>query len=213
MVVPVHAWNDIFLHGHGFWTSVENVLVGPLIAVVSCVCSIGNVPMAAALWHGGISFGGVISFIFADLIALPLLFIYRKYYGGRMMLRLFFWFYGIMALAGLLVEGLFTVFGAVPTSRPETIVETHFSWNYTTFLNIVFLALFGALYWMYRNRDRLGGGDGYAIDPVCGMQVETAHAPARLRYAGRRYSFCSDHCRERFERSPERFGHDPVERH
>jgi uncharacterized protein len=205
VLVPVHVWNDVFVQGHGFWTSLENALVGPLIAVVSCVCSIGNVPMAAALWHGGISFGGVISFIFADLIALPLLFIYRKYYGGRLTLRLFFWFYGVMVLAGLLVEGLFTVLGAVPTSRPGTIVETHFAWNYTTFLNIVFLALFGALFWLYRNRERLGGGGGYAIDPVCGMQVETAHAPARSTVGSRNYSFCSDHCRERFERTPERF--------
>jgi uncharacterized membrane protein YraQ (UPF0718 family)/YHS domain-containing protein len=210
VLVPVHAWNDIFLHGHGFWTSLENVLVGPFIAMISCVCSIGNVPMAAALWHGGISFGGVISFIFADLIALPLLFIYRKYYGGRLTLRLFFWFYGIMALAGLLVEGLFTLFGAVPTSRPETIVETHFAWNYTTFLNIVFVGLFVLLYVLYRNGDRVGGGRGYAVDPVCGMQVETAHAPAHTTFEGRRYAFCSDHCRERFDRTPDRFDRDVV---
>ena len=83
MLVPGRLWNDLFLHGHGFWTVVENALVGPLIAVISWVCSIGNVPLAAALWSGGISFGGVISFIFADLIAMPLLLIYRKYYGTR----------------------------------------------------------------------------------------------------------------------------------
>src|SRR6185503_5515621 len=135
VAVPMHAWNDVFLTGHGFWTSLENVIVGPFIAFISFVCSIGNVPMAAALWHGGISFGGVISFIFADLLALPLLLVYRKYYGLRLTLRLVAWFYAVMVAAGLLVEGIFGAFGAIPTSRPETIVESHFSWNYTTYLN------------------------------------------------------------------------------
>src|SRR5437588_11967612 len=88
VMVPMGVWNDLFLHGHGFWTTVENVVLGPFIAFISFVCSIGNVPMAAALWHGGISFGGVISFIFADLIAFPLVVIYRKYYGTRLALPL-----------------------------------------------------------------------------------------------------------------------------
>jgi uncharacterized membrane protein YraQ (UPF0718 family) len=109
VLVPTHVWNDVFLHGHGFWTSVENVVVGPFIAFISFVCSIGNVPMAAALWHGGISFGGVVAFIFADLIALPLVLIYRKYYGTRLTLRLFGVFYLVMAAAGLITQGLFAV--------------------------------------------------------------------------------------------------------
>src|SRR5947208_2658952 len=142
VMVPMRLWNDVFLTGHGFWTSLQNVIVGPFIAFISCVCSIGNVPMAAALWHGGISFGGVISFLFADLIALPLVVIYRKYYGRRLALRLFVTFYAVMAAAGLIVEGIFYVAGAIPESRPETIVETSFEWSYTTFLNIAFLALF-----------------------------------------------------------------------
>src|SRR5882672_5065530 len=158
VAVPMRFWNDIFLTGHGFWTSLENVFVGPFIAFISFVCSIGNVPMAAALWHGGISFGGVISFIFADLIALPLVLIYRKYYGTRLTVRLFFTFYGIMATAGLIVEGLFYVAGGIPASRPKNVVVTHFEWNYTTFLNIAALAAFAVLNWLYRNRDRLGGG-------------------------------------------------------
>ena len=172
VLVPMHVWNDVFMTGHGFWTSLENVLVGPFIAFISFVCSIGNVPMAAALWHGGISFGGVISFIFADLIALPLVLIYRKYYGGRLTLRMFVWFYAVMATAGLIVEGLFYVAGAIPTSRPETIVTTTFRWNYTTFLNIAFLGAFAVLYWLYRNRERLGGGQ------------RIRHRP-RVRHAGR----------------------------
>ncbi|MGI8662843.1 MAG: permease [Acidimicrobiales bacterium] len=205
VAVPMDWWNDVFLSGHGFWTSVENVIVGPFIAFISFVCSIGNVPMAAALWHGGISFGGVISFIFADLIALPLVLIYRKYYGRRLALRLFVTFYLVMATAGLIVEGLFYVLGGIPDSRPEAIVETGFAWNYTTFLNIGFFGVLGLLYWLYRNRERLGGGTGYAFDPVCGMQVRTATAPAHAVHDDKMFSFCSDGCRERFEATPLRF--------
>jgi YHS domain-containing protein len=202
VLVPMAVWNTLFISGHGFWTSVENALIGPIIAFLSFVCSIGNVPMAAALWHGGISFGGVISFIFADLIAFPLVIIYRKYYGGRLALRLVLVFYVVMAAAGLIVEGLFSLLGLVPTTRPETIAAAHFEWNYTTWLNIAFLIVLAVLYWLYRNRERLGGGQGYAIDPVCGMQVETAHAPAHSDVDGTRYWFCSDRCRERFEANP-----------
>jgi YHS domain-containing protein/uncharacterized membrane protein YraQ (UPF0718 family) len=204
VLVPMRAWNDVFLTGHGFWTSLENVIVGPFIAFISFVCSIGNVPMAAALWHGGISFGGVISFIFADLIALPLVLIYRKYYGTRLALRLFLTFSVVMAAAGLIVEGLFASFGGIPTHRPEKIVETTFRWNYTTFLNIAFLAVFALLYWLYRNRERLGGGQGHAIDPICGMQVQTTSAPASRSHNGDRFWFCSDRCAERFDENPER---------
>ncbi len=204
VLVPTRAWNDVFLTGHGAWTSIENAFVGPLIAVISFVCSIGNVPMAAALWHGGISFGGVISFIFADLITLPLLLIYRKYYGNALALRLLVWFYAVMAVSGLAVEGIFHVVGAVPKDRPHTIVTTRFEWNYTTVLNIIFLGVFAVLYWLHRNRERFGGGVGYAIDPMCGMQVERANAPAHLVDGGVDVWFCSDHCRERYERDAAR---------
>ncbi len=196
--VSTSVWNDVFLHGHGIWTTFENVLVGPLIAVVSFVCSIGNVPMAAALWHGGISFGGVISFVFADLIALPLLLVYRKYYGTALTVRLFLWFYAVMACAGAAVEGMFRAAGLVPTTRPATIVATRFEWNYTTVLDIVFIVVFVVLYWLSRNRERFGGGVGYATDPVCGMQVRVADAPAHLSNGRGVVYFCSDHCRERF---------------
>jgi hypothetical protein len=205
VLVPVHVWNTVFLHGHGFWTSLENVIVGPFIAIISFVCSIGNVPLAAALWSGGIAFGGVISFIFADLIAFPLLLIYRRYYGTRMTLRMLVLFWGVMSTAGLITEGIFWALGAIPTTRPTTIAPAHFQWNYTTYLNIVFLCLFALLYWTYRNRERLGGGRGYALDPVCGMQVQTAHAPASLAHEGRTVYFCSDHCLHRFEADPQRF--------
>ncbi len=206
VLVPTSVWQAVFLTGHGFWTTVENALVGPFIAIISFVCSIGNVPLAAALWAGGISFGGVIAFIFADLIAFPLLLIYRRYYGTRLMLRMLMVFWALMSTAGLLTELLFRAAGLVPTSRPVTIAPAHFAWNYTTFLNLIFVAIFGVLYWLSRNRERLGSHDRYARDPVCGMQVETAHAPASLERDGRRYSFCSDRCAERF--APESAGHE-----
>src|SRR3954467_6587017 len=197
VMVPTHVWNDVFLTGHGFWTTLQNVILGPFIAFISFVCSIGNVPMAAALWKGGISFGGVISFIFADLIAFPLVLIYRKYYGTRLAIRLTLTFWAVMSLAGLIVEGIFSLFGAVPESRPKEIVATHFQWNYTTFLNVFFLGVFAVLYWLYRNRARLGGGVEHATDPVCGMQVNRRNAPASIVADGERVYFCSDHCRQR----------------
>ena len=200
VLVPSHTWNAVFLHGHGFWTTLENVVVGPFIAIIAFVCSIGNVPLAAALWHGGIGFGGVVAFIFADLITLPLLLIYRKYYGTRIALRLLLWFWAVMSLTGLLVEGLFSAGGIFPHNRSQTMVETQFAWNYTTFLNLAFIAIGGYLYWLYRNRARFGGGAGYAIDPMCGMQVQTANAPARRSRDGIDFYFCSDHCAERFTR-------------
>ena len=205
VLVPSHVWNDVFIHGHGFWTSLENVIVGPFIAVISFVCSIGNVPLAAALWKGGISFGGVVAFIFADLITFPLLLIYRKYYGTALALRLLATFWAVMSAAGLIVEGLFALLGLQPHTRHAQIVATRFEWNYTTWLNIVFLVIAAVLYWLYRNRDRLGGGAGYAFDPVCGMQIRTADAPAQVRRHRRTIWFCSDRCRERFEADPTRY--------
>jgi len=202
VLVPDSAWHAVFFEGHGFWTTLENVIVGPVIAIVSFVCSVGNVPLAAALWKGGISFGGVISFIFADLITLPLLVIYRKYYGTKLALRLLLWFWAVMAIAGLAVEGIFAVAGLIPDARPTDIVMTSFSWNYTTVLNLVFLGVFAYLYWLHRNRDRFGGGQGYAIDPVCGMQVQMTNAPATSSHDGHAVYFCSDRCRERFDADP-----------
>ena len=198
VMVPTQVWNDVFLTGHGFWTTLQNVVIGPFIALISFVCSIGNIPMAAALWHGGISFGGVIAFIFGDLITLPLLLIYRKYYGGRLTLRLLVWFWAVMAIAGLLTELLFDASGLIPTDRPKTVVEASFSWNSTTFLNLAFIALGAYLYWLHRNRARLGGSMEHATDPVCGMQVQKANAPAHVVRDGRDYWFCSEHCAQRF---------------
>ncbi len=203
VLVPIEWWNDLFLHGHGFWTTLENVLLGPFIAVISFVCSIGNVPMAAALWHGGIGFGGVVSFIFADLITIPLLLIYRKYYGTALTLRVFVTFWALMSFAGLAVEGIFHVFGAVPTNRPEAVVPEHFQWNYTTFVNIAFIAVLIGVIWLARRPRTDADGGRYATDPTCGMQVEKANAPAHLVHDGTDVWFCSDGCRTRYEESHE----------
>ncbi len=205
VVVPMDVWSNVFLSGHGFWTTLENVFLGPVIACITFVCSVGNVPMAAALWHGGIGFGGVISFIFADLLALPLVLIYRKYYGPRLASKLVLVFWAVMSAAGLAVEGIFSAFDLVPTTHPDEVVHTGFEWNYTSVLNVVFLVAFAVLYWLHRQRERFGGGAGYAFDPVCGMQVRTHDAPAFRTFGGRSYWFCCEGCAERFEREPTRF--------
>jgi len=205
VLVPTHVWNSLFLQGHGFWTTLENAMVGPIIAILSWVCSIGNVPLAAALWGGGISFGGVIAFIFADLIAMPLILVYRKFYGWRLTVRIVGLFYVLMVIAGLATELIFRAFGAVPVNHAVGVAPAHFSWNYTTFLNLVFLVVAGAVWWLARNKARFGGGAGYAIDPVCGMQVRTADAPARVVHEGTTVTFCSDRCLERFRSDPDRY--------
>jgi len=116
-------------------------IVGPIVSIVSFVCSIGNVPLAAVLWNGGISFGGVIAFIFADLIILPILNIYRKYYGTKMMLTILGTFYLAMVAAGYLIELIFGATNLIPHQRNATVMEAQISWNYTTWLNIVFLVM------------------------------------------------------------------------
>ena len=196
-LVPTGFWQSIFLTGHGFASSLENVIIGPFLAILSFVCSVGNVPLAAALWQGGISFGGVVSFVFADLITLPLLSIYRKYYGTAITLRILGLFWVVMSSAGLAVEYLFKAVRIPVPARPSMIVHTGFQWNYTTALNILALAGFAVIYWLYRHRDT-GGPRRYAKDPTCGMQVEIAHAPATRTSGGENFYFCSDHCAHRF---------------
>jgi hypothetical protein len=206
--VPVGFWTSLFATGHGFWSVLENVVLGPFLAIISFVCSVGNVPLAAALWSGGISFGGTIAFVFADLIALPLLLIYRRYYGTRLTLKLLAVFWATMSASGLAVEYLFRAAGILPTRDPGRhgmVGRDVWGWNYTTVLDVLALVAFAGIYWLYRNRERFGGGAGHAKDPVCGMQVQTAHAPATAAHDGTRYWFCSDHCAHRFTADPERF--------
>lgn len=149
--VPDAFWQSFFLVDHPIAAKLWGPIVGPLVAVISFVCSVGNIPLAAVLWNGGISFGGVIAFIFADLIILPILNIYRKYYGLRMAGLLFVTFYAAMVGAALVVELIFGVLGLVPSERNARVVEASLTWNYTTWLNIAFLILAGLLVWRFLN--------------------------------------------------------------
>jgi len=153
--VPDSWWQSLFLESHDTLAKFWGPLIGPVVAIISFVCSIGNVPLAAVLWNGGISFGGVLAFIFADLIVLPILDIYRKYYGWTMAGFLLATFYAAMVGASLIVEFLFDVLGLIPSERNAKVVEASVTWNYTTVLNIIFLALAALLLWRYFAR---GGG-------------------------------------------------------
>jgi uncharacterized protein len=139
--VPNDFWQAFFVVDHPLLAKIWGPLIGPAVAIISFVCSVGNIPLAAVLWNGGISFGGVIAFIFADLIVLPILDIYRRYYGFRMMRFLLVAFYVSMAAAALIVDAVFELLGLVPQQRQARLVEASISWNYTTWLNIVFLIL------------------------------------------------------------------------
>jgi hypothetical protein len=148
--IPDTFWRHLFFTGHPLLAKIWGPLIGPLVAVVTFVCSIGNVPLAAVLWNGGISFGGVISFVFADLIIVPLLFIYAKYYGKRMAWFLFATFYVTMAAAGYVIEFVFGPLGLIPAGpRHARVGSGGLTWNYTTWLNIVFLLLAAVLVWRF----------------------------------------------------------------
>jgi hypothetical protein len=147
--VPNEFWQAFFLSADPVGSKIVGPLIGPIVAIVSFVCSVGNVPLAAVLWNGGISFGGVIAFLFADLIVLPILDIYRRYYGLRIALLLLGVSYAAMAGTAYVVELIFGIAGLVPQHRSAQIVEAHITWNYTTWLNIVFLGLAALLVWRF----------------------------------------------------------------
>jgi len=147
--VPNSFWQTLFIANNPTLGTVWGPIIGPVISLLSFVCSVGNVPLAAVLWNGGISFGGVISFIFADLIIIPILDIYRRYYGGRMSLYLLGASYAAMVLAGLVIGGLFQLLGLVPAHHFIAAFQTPPSWNYTTFLDLAALALAGVLGWRF----------------------------------------------------------------
>src|SRR5882672_6829013 len=147
--VPDEFWRSFFIVDHPLLAKLWGPIVGPLVAVISFVCSVGNIPLAAVLWNGGISFGGAIAFIFADLIVLPILNIYRKYYGWKMTAFLFATFYAAMAGAALIVELIFGTLGLVPAQRNARVVEASITWDYTTWLNITFLILASLLVWRF----------------------------------------------------------------
>ena len=147
--VPKEFWQAFFLSADPVGSKIVGPLIGPIVAFVSFVCSVGNVPLAAVLWNGGISFGGVVAFLFADLIVLPILDIYRRYYGLRIAALLLGVSYAAMAGTAYIVELIFGVAGLVPQQRSAQILEAHIAWNYTTWLNIAFLGLAVLLVWRF----------------------------------------------------------------
>ncbi len=147
--VPNSFWQSLFLTREPALSTVWDPLVAPIIAMLSFVCSVGNIPLAVVLWNGGISFGGVISFIFADLLIIPILNIYRKYYGARTSLYLLVTSYLAMAVAGFIIGELFQLLGLTPTHHFIAVFETRPSWNYNTFLDLAALALIALLGWRF----------------------------------------------------------------
>src|SRR3954452_1815746 len=197
-LLPADVFNTLFVtDAPPVVRTIENVVAGPLIAVLNFVCSSGNVPLAAVLWSGGISFAGVMAFIFADLIVLPIVAIYRKYYGTRFTVRIVALMLATMVLAALAVDGLFALVGLVPTERPSADdVFGEITLNYKLVLNVLALGVFAALIALTRRRG--------ATDPVCGMTVDRAKA-VTLEEDGHTLYFCSEHCRHAYaagEREP-----------
>jgi hypothetical protein len=193
-LVPESVFQTLFLDDapSGVRT-IENVLIGPVIAVLSFVCSIGNIPLAAILWAGGISFAGVIAFIYADLITLPIVLAYRKYYGSAFALKLTALMLAAMVIAALSVDLVFSVAGLIPEDRPsiESITDRGISLNYTAVLNVLFTFAGAALLWLTVRRG--------ATDPVCGMRVDRQRTQHRTTRGGRSYFFCSADCKAQFE--------------
>jgi uncharacterized membrane protein YraQ (UPF0718 family)/YHS domain-containing protein len=177
--------------------TIENVIAGPIIAVLSFVCSVGNAPLAAVLWSGGISFAGVIGFIFADLIVLPIVAAYIKYYGRAYALRITALMFVTMVVAALIVDGVFGLFGLIPSTRPSrSDIFGSVELDYKLVLNVLGLVIFAALFWLTARRG--------ATDPVCGMKVDRSRA-VRKEVGGEILYFCSDHCWHAFEADPDRY--------
>ncbi|WP_135666939.1 permease [Halorhabdus rudnickae] len=200
--VPQWVWNTLFIQGDGLLLTAENAIMGVAIAVISFVGSIGNVPFAVALWGGGVSFAGVIAFIYADLITIPVLNVYRKYYGWKIMLYILGVFFVTMAFSGFLMELLFNALDIVPNlAGGETATErTYFKIDYTFYLNLIAFALSGLLLYVYR---RGLGAPGQYRDPVCGMRVDDSEPS--LIHDGETYYFCSKACKRTFEEDPAEF--------
>jgi uncharacterized membrane protein YraQ (UPF0718 family)/YHS domain-containing protein len=173
------------------WRLLENVIVGPIVAMLSFVCSVGNIPLAAVLWSGGIGFGGVIAFVFADLLVLPIVLAYRKYYGRRYAARIVALMFVTIVIAALIVDGLFDAAGLIPQTRPTRAeVFGEVTVGYTLVLNVLATLAFAALLGLTRRRG--------ATDPVCGMRVDRTQAIAR-EMGGRTHWFCSEECAEAFD--------------
>ena len=199
-LIPISWWHHLFLSGHGVLSTLENVILGPFIAFISFVCSVGNVPLGAALWNSGISFGGTISFIFADLVALPLVLIYKKFYGTKLSLKLVAVFWFTMSLSGFLTEKIFDLLGALPKHHALVAHASRIGNNFTSWMNLIALLLSIAIIGLYLTRNK-GEDSPYAKDPICGMQVEKATAAAVFEHDGVTYYFCAPGCMESFKKS------------
>jgi uncharacterized membrane protein YraQ (UPF0718 family)/YHS domain-containing protein len=197
--IPTSVFNSLFVtDAPGAVTTIENVLIGPVIAVLSFVCSVGNVPLAAVLWSGGISFAGVLSFLFADLIVLPIIAIYRKYYGGAYAARITALMFLTMVAAALAIDGLFSGSRLIPSgprpTRAAVFGQLHL--DYKLALNVLGLAVFAGLFALTVRRG--------VTDPVCGMKVDREKA-VHLEHHGERVYFCSEHCLHAFQADPDRY--------
>ena len=199
-LIPISWWHHLFLTGHGLLSTLENVILGPFIAFISFVCSVGNVPLGAALWNSGISFGGTISFIFADLVALPLVLIYKKFYGAKLSVKLVAVFWLVMSVTGFITEKIFSAFNLIPAHHGLVPHASHIGNNLTSWLDLFALILSIAITWLYLTRDK-GESSPYAKDPICGMQVEKATATAIYQHNKITYYFCSPDCMESFKNS------------
>ncbi len=192
-------FNGLFLRDSpALVQTVWGAFIGPVIAVLSFVCSVGNVPLAAVLWSGGISFAGVMAFIFADLIVLPILAIYRKYYGTKFALRITALMFVTMVVAALVIDAVFSGVGLIPDGARPTRADifSSISVDYKLFLNVAGLVVFGLLFWLTVRRG--------VTDPVCGMTVDRAKAVTK-ELDGRTFNFCSNHCLHAFEAEPQRY--------
>ena len=198
--LPDSFFNALFLNSAPAGVKlIENAIVGPIIAVVSFVCSVGNVPLAAVLWSGGISFAGVIAFIFADLIVIPIVLIYRKYYGKAFTVRIVALMFVTMVSAALIVDGLFSAAGLIPEVRPTRAdIFSSIKVDYKLFTNILGVAIFATLFTLTKRRG--------ATDPVCGMKVDKAKA-VHMDFGEETFFFCSEHCLHAFEVNPNSHSH------
>ncbi|MGH3732414.1 MAG: permease [Acidimicrobiales bacterium] len=193
--VPGSWWSHVFVSGHGAWTVIENAALAPLVSVLAFVCSVGNVPLAAALWAHGVAFGGVIAFLFADLVTLPLLVIYRRYYGTASAWRLFALLWATASGAGLAIDGLFHLTHLIPQSRHVAVLSGQFPLGATLVLNVLALIVL-VIVWRLSRSSKLNRDA--ATDPICGMTVDPANAPASATRNGETFHFCSLGCRDRF---------------
>ena len=202
-LVPISWWHALFLQGHGFLATLENAFIAPVIACISFVCSVGNIPLGAGLWSAGISFGGTISFIFADLLSLPLILIYRKYYGVKFTYRLVAVFWLTMSVAGLVTEAIFKALNILPSHSSTMLMARMGSLgnNRTTWLNAIACLVAIGLIALYLTRDK-SDNSPFAIDPICGMQVNKADAIHTYKHEGKTYYFCTPGCLESFARNP-----------